>query len=186
MPSHEADVEKYAEHRENKKCEAPAGGLPTRARGCTDAVCLLLLVAHWAVTSAIGLAALGWVELPSWSPVALEVGHPELLYRGVDHNGFTCGVTLSKQDQLAKFKPTSHTQDAATVDAAWAELNYLYYPDPLGVGLTVASGPNKGKKVRVATGTASARASARARDALGPRRARAVGRGDERAAPEAD
>ena len=60
---------------------------PVKNRRCTDCTCLLLLFACWTSVGACGFAALGWTDSLPWGLVTIDPGYPELLYRGVDHNG---------------------------------------------------------------------------------------------------
>jgi hypothetical protein len=63
--------------------------LPKRRRGHTDGMCCILLVLHWLVLTWIGMSAMGvpWVSKHQIPGAEIDDGHPELLYRGVDHNG---------------------------------------------------------------------------------------------------
>ena len=143
---HTDELAKYEDHEHNEEVahDLTEEPLPVKKRACTDIVCLLLIIANWGFLSFLGFSALGWIDASEISNGYLYIddGHPELLYRGVDHNGFTCGVSLSDQDQT--LSSTDYTDD--DVDAQFADMNYLYYPNIYGV-ISVASGPDKGSYV---------------------------------------
>ena len=56
-------------------------------------------------------------------------------------HSFTCGVTLSAQDQTL-----TSAEDFQSVDAAFGALNYLYYPNPTGMN-AITDGPDKGQRL---------------------------------------
>ena len=63
---------------------------------------------------------------------------------------FTCGVSLSNQDQSLV------SDDLKAVDAEFSNLNYLYYPNQLGINL-VTNGPDEGKAVATPPSQTSSR-----------------------------
>jgi choline transporter-like protein 2/4/5 len=144
---HAQELENHKDHEHNQEVDHDLSidPLPVKKRGCTDILCTVLLLANWGAMSFVGFGALGWVDTYEATNGKLYVddGHPELLYRGVDHNGYTCGVSLSDQDQLDSFTATDYTDSAEEVDAAFADRNYLYYPNMFGV-IGVSSGPDAG------------------------------------------
>ena len=120
---HTDELAKYEDHEHNEEVahDLTEEPLPVKKRACTDIVCLLLIIANWGFLSFLGFSALGWIDASEISNGYLYIddGHPELLYRGVDHNGFTCGVSLSDQDQT--LSSTDYTDD--DVDAQFADMN---------------------------------------------------------------
>ena len=104
---HAQELENHKDHEHNQEVDHDLAidPLPVKKRGCTDILCTVLLLANWGTMSFVGFGALGWVDTYEATNGKLYVddGHPELLYRGVDHNGYTCGVSLSDQDQLDSF-----------------------------------------------------------------------------------
>ena len=72
-----------------------------------------------------------WPPSPASPPRPAGLGPPP---------SFTCGVTLSNQDQ------SLISDDLKAVDAEFSNLNYLYYPNQLGVNL-ITNGPGQGQTV---------------------------------------
>jgi len=83
MKSQESDAE---ENKPRNKLDADrtfAG--PVSERKSTDCLWLLLILAHWALVTFIGLAAFGWFDS------SLRQGRPRILTNWMDHNGYICG-----------------------------------------------------------------------------------------------
>lgn len=58
-----------------------------KKRGCTDCLCLLLLIMCWAATTIVGLIALGVISDPNLPP-----GNPQRLITPMQYDGQLCGV----------------------------------------------------------------------------------------------
>eukprot|EP00607_Mallomonas_marina_P009010 CAMPEP_0182417654 /NCGR_PEP_ID=MMETSP1167-20130531/2101_1 /TAXON_ID=2988 /ORGANISM="Mallomonas Sp, Strain CCMP3275" /LENGTH=669 /DNA_ID=CAMNT_0024591357 /DNA_START=108 /DNA_END=2117 /DNA_ORIENTATION=+ len=68
--------------------------LKDKKRGCTDCICLLLILICWIVMTIIGLIVTGAIQ-----DSRLQKGEPARLTNSIDHNGRICGITSSVESR---------------------------------------------------------------------------------------
>jgi len=86
-------------HPDNKTLEHEGWTkLIEKKRGCTDCLCLLLLIASWICMTAVGFVACGVVK-----DVNLPAGNPRRLMNAVDYQGRVCGYDGLKSKPLGYY-----------------------------------------------------------------------------------
>jgi len=108
-------------HPDNKKLSGEGWtGLRERKRGCTDCLCLLLLIAAWIAMTAVGLVACGLVKNGN-----LKAGNPNRLIAPSDYKGRLCGFSDGVKDRKNGYYLPSGA--SVCVESCPHETDYLSY-----------------------------------------------------------
>lgn len=95
----ESENGKENEHPDNKKLSAEGWqSLREKKRGCTDCLCLLVIIAAWIAMTVIGFIVTGVVKSE-----LLQKGNPIRLTNEIDYDGRICGY-----DEDVKSKPNGY------------------------------------------------------------------------------
>lgn len=98
--SKESDVdhsedEANAKHPDNVKCEHEGwDDIRDKKRGCTDSLCILIIVAVWVAMTGVGLVVTGVIDDDH-----LQKGNPNRLIYPMDYDGNICGIDSKYKDR---------------------------------------------------------------------------------------